>query len=61
MRGACTFAPMIEEDLDEIISIERNIFIHPWSKDFFRRCGLAAPGGAVPGLAGASPHRGGRR
>lgn len=36
MRGACSYTPMIEEDLDEIISIERNIFIHPWSKDFFR-------------------------
>ena len=27
---------MGEKDLDEVISIERKVFRHPWSKDFFR-------------------------
>lgn len=27
---------MIEKDLDEIAKIERSVFLHPWTKDFFR-------------------------
>jgi ribosomal-protein-alanine N-acetyltransferase len=32
----CTHSLMAEKDLDEVLSIEREAFPHPWTKDFFR-------------------------
>jgi ribosomal-protein-alanine N-acetyltransferase len=32
----CAYETMREADLDEVLHIERTVFKHPWSKDFFR-------------------------
>lgn len=36
MERVYTISPMTEKDLDSVVKIERSLFIHPWSKDFFR-------------------------
>lgn len=32
----CSYSLMLEKDLDEVLIIERAVFKHPWTKDFFR-------------------------
>jgi ribosomal-protein-alanine N-acetyltransferase len=36
MKIDCSYESMREADLDEVLYIERAVFKHPWSKDFFR-------------------------
>jgi ribosomal-protein-alanine N-acetyltransferase len=36
MAIACIYNHMLEKDLDQVLAIERAVFRHPWSKDFFR-------------------------
>jgi len=36
MAIACSYTHMLEKDLDQVLAIERAVFRHPWSKDFFR-------------------------
>jgi len=36
MPCICSYTQMTEKDLDEIENIERSVFLHPWTKDFFR-------------------------
>jgi len=36
MQHTCSFSTMVEGDLDEVLSIEREVFPHPWSKEFFQ-------------------------
>jgi ribosomal-protein-alanine N-acetyltransferase len=36
MKIDCSYESMREADLDEVLHIERAVFKHPWSKDFFR-------------------------
>jgi len=36
MKIGCSCETMKESDLDEVHRIERGVFKHPWSKDFFR-------------------------
>lgn len=36
MQQRCSYSTMAERDLDEVITIEREVFRHPWSKEFFR-------------------------
>ncbi len=36
MKIDCSYESMREADLEEVLRIERAVFKHPWSKDFFR-------------------------
>lgn len=36
MQQRCSYSAMAEKDLDEVLSIEREVFRHPWSREFFR-------------------------
>jgi ribosomal-protein-alanine N-acetyltransferase len=36
MVANCIHSLMTEQDLDEVLSIEKESFPHPWTKDFFR-------------------------
>lgn len=36
MNPPCKYSIMTERDLKEVLTIERVVFKHPWSKDFFR-------------------------
>ena len=33
-----TFRPMLEADLDQVLSIEREVYDFPWSREIFRDC-----------------------
>jgi ribosomal-protein-alanine N-acetyltransferase len=36
MQQNCSYSTMAERDLEEVISIEKEVFRHPWSMEFFR-------------------------
>jgi len=35
MTIGCSYSIMTEEDIDTVLAIERAVFKHPWTKDFF--------------------------
>ena len=36
MLSSLSYSLMAEQDLDEVLSIEKEVFPHPWTRDFFR-------------------------
>lgn len=36
MRLGCSYSIMTEDELDKVLSIEKSVFRHPWSRNFFK-------------------------